>query len=312
MSLSHGRADRGCGKADRPRGVSRPRRLFLGSLLAAIAAGLVLATGAGADAISPDAGPTQNAVDTDTLYKIVFYTGVGVIALVWGILFWSLFRYRARRGRTAPAIRGNTALEIGWTVSAATLAALIAVVTIFYLDDIKNPLPSGPAELAEASRQSAAINQPSPPGALEIKVSGQQYLWRYQYPNGAVSFHDMVVPSDTTVTLEINSNDVAHSWWIPELGGKFDAIRGLTNETWFKATSTGVFEGQCAELCGANHAFMTAKVIVVEPDRYEQWVDDQKRLIEEAQKKVQEQKQRQSGDGAAGSTEQGANAASAG
>jgi cytochrome c oxidase subunit 2 len=286
---------------------------LLASLLAAIAAGLVLASGAGADAISPDAGPTQNAVDTDTLYKIVFYTGVAVVALVWGILGWSLFRYRARRGRTAPAIRGNTALEIGWTVGASTLAALIAVVTLFYLDDIKNPLPSGPAELAEASRQSAAINQPSPAGALEIKVSGQQYLWRYQYPNGAVSFHDMVVPTDRTVTLEISSNDVAHSWWIPELGGKFDAIRGLTNETWFKATSTGVFEGQCAELCGANHAFMTAKVIAVEPDRYEQWVENQKRLIEEAQKEGQEQKQRlESGAEAAGTTGQGATAGSAG
>jgi cytochrome c oxidase subunit 2 len=269
-----------------------PSRIFLASLLAAIAACLVLASAAGADAVSPDAGPTQNAIDTDTLYKIVLYTGLGVIGLVWGILFWSLFRYRARRGRTAPAIRGNTPLEIGWTVAAGGLVTVIAVVTLFYLDDIKNPLPSAPAELAEASRQNAAINQASPAGALEIKVSGQQYLWRYQYPNGAVSFHDMVVPADTTVTLQITSNDVAHSWWIPELGGKFDALRGLDNETWFKATRTGVFEGQCAELCGANHAFMTAKVIVVEPDRYERWVENQEQLIEEAQREGQRQKQR--------------------
>jgi cytochrome c oxidase subunit II len=312
VSLSHARAGRGRGKTARRGGVPVPRRIFLASLLAAIAACLVLASGAGADAVTPDAGPTQNAVDTDTLYKIVFYIGLGVIALVWGILFWSLFRYRARRGRTVPAIRGNTPLEIGWTVAAGALVTVIAVVTLFYLDDIKNPLPSAPAELAEASRQNAAINQPTPAGALEIKVSGQQYLWRYQYPNGAVSFHDMVVPKDTTVTLQISSNDVAHSWWIPELGGKFDAIRGLDNETWFKATRTGVFEGQCAELCGANHAFMTAKVIVVEPDRYEQWVEDQKRMIEEAQKEAQEQKQRlQSGDEAAGA-EQGASAASTG
>jgi cytochrome c oxidase subunit II len=286
---------------------ARRRRTFLASLLALIVAGLVLAAGAGADAISPDAGPTQNAVDTDTLYKIVFFTGVAVIALVWGILFWSIFRYRAKRARTAPAIRGNTPLEIGWTVGAGALAAIIAVVTLFYLDDIKNPLSSAPAELAAASRQNAAINQPSPPGgqALAIKVSGQQFLWRYQYPNGAVSFHDMVVPVDTTVTLEISSNDVAHSWWIPELGGKFDALRGLTNETWFKATSTGTFEGQCAELCGTNHAFMTAKVIVIEPDRYETWVDRQKRLVEQAQREVQKQKQRlESGDGAAGAGDQ--------
>jgi cytochrome c oxidase subunit II len=108
-----------------------------------------------------------------------------------------------------------------------------------------------------------------------------------------------VVPKDTTVTLEIGSNDVAHSWWIPKLGGKFDAIRGLTNETWFKATETGTFTGQCAELCGDNHAFMTAKVIVVEPDRYQQWLGDQKREIAEAQKLVQERKKQLQADAAA-------------
>jgi cytochrome c oxidase subunit 2 len=268
-------------------------RIFLASLSVLIAVGLVSAGPAGADAISPDAGPTQNAVDTDSLYKIVFYIGLAIIGLVWGILFYCLVRYRARRGRIAPAVRGNTPLELGWTLGASALVVVIAVVSLFYLDDIKNPLPSGPAELAEASRENAAVNQPTPGGeSLEIKVSGQQFIWRYQYPNGAVSFHDMVVPKDTTVTLEISSNDVAHSWWIPDLGGKFDALRGLTNETWFKATKTGVFEGRCAEFCGANHAFMSAKVIVVEPERYEQWVDSQKRLIEEAQQEVQRQKRR--------------------
>ncbi|KKK96665.1 hypothetical protein LCGC14_2660500, partial [marine sediment metagenome] len=129
----------------------------------------------------------------------------------------------------------------------------------------------------------------------EIKVSGQQYLWRYQYPNGAVSFQEMVVPRDRTVTLKITSNDVVHSWWIPKLGGKFDAVPGLTNETWFKATETGTFEGQCAELCGANHAFMTAKVTVVEPDAYARWVENQKQLIKQGQAGAQKQKKRLQG-----------------
>jgi cytochrome c oxidase subunit 2 len=274
------------------RRTARQACFFLATLLTLSAAGLALAGVAGADALTPESGPTQNAADTDTLYKIVFLTGLAIIALVWGVLFYSLFRYRATRRQPAPQIRGNTALELGWTIGATAIVTAIAIVTFFYVDDIKNPVASGPPALAEVRGQNAAINQPPPPGGneLAVKVAAQQYLWRYQYPNGAVSFHDMVVPKDTTVTLEISSNDVAHSWWIPKLGGKVDALRGLTNETWFKATETGVFKGQCAELCGANHAAMTAKVIVVEPDRFKQWVANQKKLIQEAQKQVQEQK----------------------
>ena len=86
-------------------------------------------------------------------------------------------------------------------------------------------MASGPEAVAEARDQYATINQPPPPGgkSLDIQVSGQQFLWRYQYPNQAVSFHEMVVPRDTTVTLTLKANDVIHSWWIPELGGKLDA-----------------------------------------------------------------------------------------
>jgi cytochrome c oxidase subunit II len=267
------------------------------ALLTLSAAALAFAGPAFADAFTPESGPSPNAEDTDTLYKIVFFIGLGVLALVWGTLFYSLVRFRARRGRVAPQIRGNTTLELGWTIGASLIVTVIAVIAILFVDDIKNPVasgPSAPSALAEVRGQNAALNQPPPPGgkALRVKVSGQQYLWRYQYPNGAFSFHDMVVPTDTTVTLEISSNDVAHSWWIPALGGKVDAIRGLSNESWFKATDTGVFRGQCAELCGANHAFMTAKVIVVEPDRFQAWVENQKKLVEQAQEQVQEQRKR--------------------
>src|SRR6266540_2834436 len=280
-----------------PRATSgRARRLtvFLAFLAVVVIAALLIAPGALADAISPEAGPSKNAVKTDTLYKIVLFAGVAVIALVWGVLFYSLARFRARRGRVAPQIRGNTPLELGWTIGAGTLAIAMAIVTLLYLKDIRDPAASGPSALADVSGENAAINQPSPPGdkALPIKVAGQQYLWRYQYPNGAVSFQEMVVPKDTTVTLKITSNDVAHSWWIPKLGGKQDAIPGLTNETWFKAAKTGTFEGQCAEFCGANHAFMSAKVVVVEPAQYQQWVNRQKQLIQQAQKEVQKQRKK--------------------
>jgi cytochrome c oxidase subunit 2 len=267
----------------------RRRRLAL-TLLAtglALALAAALAATAGADALTPDAGPTKNAVDTDTLYKIVFYLGLAVIGTVWAVLFYSLFRFRARRWRRPPQIFGNAPLELGWTIAAAAIVVAITVVTYIMLDGIKNPAPSGPSSLAEARTQNASLDQPSPPNAskaLQITVSGQQYLWRYQYPNGAVSFQQMVVPVDTTVVLGIKANDVAHSWWIPKLGGKMDALPGYTNKTWFKATDTGTFEGQCAEFCGSGHAVMSAKVTVVEQQQYQSWVENQKKLIQQAQK----------------------------
>ncbi len=280
----------------RPPKARRSRALTLLVLALLTAAALTLALGgtAWADAISPKAGPTENAVKTDTLYKVVFFIGLGMIALVWGVLFYSLVRFRARRGRTAPQIRGNTGLELGWTIGATGLVVILAVVTLFLLDDIRDPLPSGPVALAGVRGQNADLNQPPVPGGggLEIQVSGQQYIWRYRYPNGAISFQQMVVPKDTTVTLKIQSNDVAHSWWVPALGGKQDAIPGYTNQTWFKATRTGTFSGQCAEYCGENHAFMTAKVTVVEPDQYQRWVANQKTQIEQAQKDALKLKKR--------------------
>src|SRR5919109_3465831 len=252
-----------------PRRTHRRAARAATALLAAALAVLVslaLTASAWADAVSPEAGPTRNAVDIDNLFKILLVIGAAVILLVWTVLFYSLVKFRARRSRPAPQIRGNRPLEWSWTIGAGALVLVIMTVTFLMLDDIKNPAPSGPAAVAQARGLLAVVDQPPPEGkALEINVSGQQYIWRYQYPNCAVSFTDMVVPKDTTVVLKIKANDVAHSWWIPKLGGKQDAIPGYTNETWFKATATGSFAGKCAELCGAGHAAMNARVTVLEP-----------------------------------------------
>jgi cytochrome c oxidase subunit 2 len=261
-------------------------------LLSAVAALLLLPGAAWADVLTPEDGPSPNAQKVDELYKIVFYIGIAVIGTVWAVLIYSLVRFRARRGRRAPQISGNVPLELGWTAAASAIVAVITIITYIYLDDITQPVASGPEAVAEARDQFATVNQPPPPGedALEIQVSGQQYLWRYQYPNQAVSFHEMVVPRDTTVTLVLKANDVIHSWWIPELGGKLDAVPGYENRTWFKVTENGTYRGQCAELCGGGHYAMTAKVTVVDPPRYEAWVERQKRQFEEAQDLAQEQR----------------------
>ena len=89
------------------------------------------------------------------------------------------------------------------------------------------------------------------------------------------AYEEMVVPVGMTVTLDITADDVAHSWWIPKLGGKMDALPGYTNHTWFKADKAGTFTGQCAELCGRNHANMLARVRAVPFDEYQAWYDQQ-------------------------------------
>ena len=100
----------------------------------------------------------------------------------------------------------------------------------------------------------------------------------------------MVVPVGMTVTLAITADDVAHSWWIPELGGKMDAIPGYTNKTWFKATKTGTYRGQCAELCGRNHANMLARVRVVPFDEYQAWFDREAEDIKVARQEAARQR----------------------
>jgi cytochrome c oxidase subunit 2 len=268
------------------------RTALIAAACLALAVALLAPGTASADLLTPEAGPSQNAIKTDTLYKIVFVIGIAVIGLVWAALFYSLMRYRGHRARTATQISGNTALELGWTIAASAIVVTITIVTYIFLPHIRDPAASGPASVAEARGQHAALNQPPPPGGkgIEIQVSGQQYLWRFQYPNGTFSFQELVVPRDVTVVLKIKANDVVHSWWIPELGGKQDAVPGYTNETWFKATKNGVFGGQCAEFCGTGHHAMLAEVRVVDPEDYTQWVERQKQLIEEGQSLAQEQR----------------------
>ncbi len=125
-------------------------------------------------------------------------------------------------------------------------------------------------------------------------------MWRYQYPGpkNVFAYTEMVVPSDTTVVLDITADDVAHSWWIPKLGGKMDAIPGYTNHTWFKARP-GLYRGQCAELCGRNHANMLAQVRVVSPEEYQEWYDEQADRIKSAQEAQAEGRRKYEGGGIA-------------
>ena len=218
-----------------------------------------------------------------------------IFVIVEGALLYALIRFRKRKGRVAAQIHGNTRLEIGWTLAAAVILVGLAIVTFAKLASIQDPPNSsaGAEQLgAESGLLYASAERKLPPDgkSLNITVIGRQYIWQYIYPGanqrdglGApYSYEEMVVPTETTVTLNIVSEDVVHSWWVPELGGKFMAVPGYHNYTWFKIPKPGIYRGQCAALCGRGHARMIATVKAVPPAQFDAWLAYQKQEIEEA------------------------------
>jgi cytochrome c oxidase subunit 2 len=280
----------------------RRRRRTLGLLSATLASSvlvpLLLAPGALANFITPKSGGSKNADEIHSLYMIVLYIAAIVFVLVEGALGYSVYKFRAKKVRDAAQIHGNTRLEISWTIAAALILVVLTVVTFVKLGSIINP-PNSNAPFLESS-----LTEPTPPNGkrLVICVQGRQYIWRYVYgaacesnPFGAklpYSFQEMVVPANTTIVLSITSIDVIHSWWVPSLGGKVDAVPGYTTYTWFnvpRASTPGhpvIFHGQCAQLCGRQHAYMTALVDVVPPDQYQSWLTQQKQKIQTANSQV--------------------------
>jgi cytochrome c oxidase subunit 2 len=307
MTGGGSRPERGYNAAAlRPAPIRTRRARVATAGLGALCAWLLTAPSALAGVIAPEHGSgSPNADDIHALYLIAFGIGVLIFLLVEGVLIYSLVKFRWRRGGEPPAqIRGNTKLEIGWTLGAASILVVLTVVTFIFLGPIKNPAGSKPGGLVAERIDSgggkdggkgggklefASLNQSEPPGPanthLNIEVNGQQFLWRFNYPgkDSVYSYFDMVVPINTTVTLDITASDVDHSWWIPDLGGKADAIPGYHNHTWFRVSKTGQWEGNCAELCGEGHADMRARVIAVTPDEYKAWLARQAADIKEAE-----------------------------
>jgi cytochrome c oxidase subunit 2 len=216
--------------------------VLLGILLAAAPA---YADNGGLTPVKPASENAQAIYDTYIL--ILFVTGF-VFVVVEATLVWFLIRYRRgdrpREGE-GPQVRGHTRIEVAWTIVPVVLLAIIVAFVFVKLPDIEDAPAAGPA------------------GSIDIEVEGHQYYWLYRYPGGEIAVDELVVPVNEVVNLEVTAPDVIHSWWIPALGGKIDAIPGRTNETWFRADREGTFTGRCAELCGAQHASMTASVRAV-------------------------------------------------
>ena len=239
-----------------PFGVRRIALATLATTVGALSAAAVAYAGnAGflpGDAHSPNAHRIHDAFIFVSIFTGVIFVGVEGALIVFVVKY-----RRGRRSRTAdgPQIHGATNLEIIWTVLPVVILAVIGAF-IFY------KLPG----IADAPKAAAADE-------TTIQIEGHQFYWLFRYPNGAISIDRMVAPANEVVKEDVIGvdYDVNHSWWVPDLGGKYDAIPGKVNKTWFEAP-TGTYIARCAELCGIQHALMSGHVDVVPRSQYASFI----------------------------------------
>ena len=234
---------------------------------ALVVSALLLATPAhaGNGGLAPVEPASPNAeLINDAYFWVSIFTGA-IFLLVQGSLLWFIFRYRRRRrdrSEDGAQIHGNTNLELAWTLAPVLVLVAIGAFVFWKLPGIQN-VPS-----ADAAG-----------GRVDVTVKGYRYYWNFRYPNGVIAVDRLRAPVGQNVRLEVSAPDfdVIHSWWIPALGGKFDAIPGETNETWFNATAPGLYRGQCAEFCGIQHAAMKAEVEALPRPEFEAWLEEEGR-----------------------------------
>jgi cytochrome c oxidase subunit 2 len=241
------------------------RSLAVAALSALALSGAAVAGNGGVAPVEP-ASPNAELIN-DSYFWVSIFTGA-IFLLVQGSLLWFIVRYRrGRRARSEDGaqVHGNTNLELAWTVAPVLILVAIGSFVFWKLPGIQD-VPS-----ADAAG-----------GRVDVQVKGYRYYWNYTYPNGVIAVDRLRAPVDQNVRLEVSAPDfdVIHSWWIPALGGKFDAIPGTTNETWFNATEPGIYRGQCAELCGIQHAAMTAEVEAMPRAEFESWLEEEGRAQE--------------------------------
>jgi cytochrome c oxidase subunit 2 len=249
------------------------------------AAATMMAIGARVFAADLVGQPTDKAIDFQPgvtqlrLDAMNFHTWIllpvlfGISALVLGLLLWCIVRYNARANPTPARFTHNTAVEVTWTVGPVLILLVIAIFSFRLLFDYHD--------------------MPKPD--LTVKANGYQWYWGYAYPDQKIdeftsnilpedkadaqkvpymlaTTAPMVVPVNKTVHVLVTGEDVIHSWSVPAFGVKIDAVPGRTNDTWFKATQTGTFYGQCSQLCGTDHSYMPIEVKVVSQADFDAWV----------------------------------------
>jgi cytochrome c oxidase subunit 2 len=241
----------------------RPGRKALALLVPLLLLLSACASDAPQDTLEPEGSIARKI---DDLVNPVFLIAAVVFVLVeFGVLYLVL-KFRQRKDDDPDELpgqtHGNTKLEIGWTVLPALLLGFVSFATIATLLDIEDTENDG----------------------LTVQVTGQQWWWEFTYDtdgNGdftdedVLTANDLVVPAGQNVDLEITSSDVIHSFWIPKLAGKKDAVPGRTHPLTINADEPGTYVGQCTEYCGLSHAYMRQRVVALPPDEFEAWLEDQ-------------------------------------
>lgn len=214
------------------------------------------------------AGPLSTLTDRgevskriNDLFFPVFWVAVAIFVVVEGLLLFAVLRFRQRPGREAlpQQVHGNTRLEVGWTILPSLILAVIAIPTISTIVDLSR----------------------KPDNPLEVRVIAHQWWWEFQYrdpsaPNKQVYVaNEMHIPVGRKIYATVESVDVIHSFWIPNLAGKMDAIPGKQNHIWFSVKQPGVYQGQCAQFCGDSHALMRFVVIAQPESEFNQWLQGQ-------------------------------------
>jgi cytochrome c oxidase subunit II len=211
----------------------------------------------------------------DTLLWIGLVAAIVVALAVIGALLLAVRRYRASRGSQPSEATAAPGAQFRVAGLLTVFALLIFVLGVVFTDKARQTPSTGDAGLASAKSE-----------PLQIKATGQQWLWRYDYPNGAFSYYKLVVPVDTAVELDLESTDVVHTWDVSELAPKSDAVPGKVNDVVFRADEEGVYGGGSATLSGQAYASMRTEVQVVSADEYEEFLERQKRDIEAAEERV--------------------------
>lgn len=235
--------------------------------------------------ISPEPAHSPGAEAATTLYWIGLIAAVLVIVAINAALIQAIRRYRPERGSEPRQVRSGPGIQRRAGAALATFALALFVLSVIYTERAREAPSTGPDGLKLAKSGS------NPTGAdpLIITATSQQWLWRYDYPNNAFSYYRVVVPVDTTVALRVLSTDVVHSWYVPELGGKVDAVPGKLHTTYFRADDEGTYFGSSAVLSGQGYAAMRTQVDVVSPQEYESFLARQRSEIQAAQDVVTKQ-----------------------
>ena len=261
----------------------------------ALLPGVAFATEAG----RPDSGqigfqtsvtPIMDEIESFHNNMLIWIVGA-IVVIVLALLIVVIVRFNDKANPVPSKTTHNTLIEIVWTVAPILILVIIAIPSFGILTD-QETIPDGVRKYLGASIYNfGAVDMPAP--ALTVKATGNQWFWTYEYPDLKKHYdsnilsdadaaktnqprllgvdNDLVVPVDTTVRVQVTGAEVIHSFAVPSFGVKIDAVPGRLNETWFNVRKTGIYYGQCSQLCGKDHAFMPIAVRVVTKEQYDAW-----------------------------------------